>query len=626
MAVKFLRAIGLLLLWWCGSACAEPADLIVERAWVEDPTGQMTLAQVRQAPEQPLAGAHFDQGFSASASWIRLRIDPTRADAGLADERLVMRIRPSYLDDIQLFDPLDSRPQPQVTGDRYPQSRSDYRSLNLNFVLPRGDRPRDVWVRLQATTSMLSTFEVLTESEARARDWRQFAFGMMSVSVLCVCTVWGLLIWFLQRDRLVLLYVARELQLIFCAIVIYGAFRAMAWDWVSPEWIDRIGNFCFSYAVVALVWFDIRLLEKFQPHPWLLRALKVSWLCFVALAVMALLGFPMLRLNALGQAITSVLLLLTACCIGARAAASADELPRWTIVGTYLILTLVVLFLRAMALGWVAPVGDILLSALIYVLTGSFMMMGLLQVRVLRLYRRQQDVHLNLRLAERMAHEERVLREERELLLAMLGHELRNALMAVGFLVDERSHEWPQVRRALDDMGQVLERSVQSSQLAEAGFSPQLSEFDFHALMQEVCHRSDRVALVNLPLRTLVQSDRMWLLIVLGNLLDNALKYSPPDSRVHVVCTRFAQDGRDTLRIRVANEPGSAGLPDPQQLFQKYYRSSRAHQQIGSGLGLYLVKSFLDMLAGRIAYLPPVPGQAPEVVFEVELPVVCPTR
>jgi signal transduction histidine kinase len=56
------------------------------------------------------------------------------------------------------------------------------------------------------------------------------------------------------------------------------------------------------------------------------------------------------------------------------------------------------------------------------------------------------------------------------------------------------------------------------------------------------------------------------------------------------------------VALKVTNEVGPTGLPDPAQLFRKYYRSPNAHRQTGSGLGLYLSRSIIQMHSGDIQY------------------------
>jgi signal transduction histidine kinase len=99
------------------------------------------------------------------------------------------------------------------------------------------------------------------------------------------------------------------------------------------------------------------------------------------------------------------------------------------------------------------------------------------------------------------------------------------------------------------------------------------------------------------------------LAIVLGNLLDNACKYSSANSRIRVKLEPQTMAGRRGWLWSIGNEPGIAGLPDPAQLFRKYYRSTQARRLSGSGLGLFLVKAMLDLMQGHITYAE-VSGQA----------------
>lgn len=100
--------------------------------------------------------------------------------------------------------------------------------------------------------------------------------------------------------------------------------------------------------------------------------------------------------------------------------------------------------------------------------------------------------------------------------------------------------------------------------------------------------------------------------VVLSNLIENALKYSSFKSPVNVTL-----DGGDqTLTIIVKNQIGGAGFPDPEKVFDKYYRASMARQQTGSGLGLYLVKAFVTLLGGNVRYEP----RNEHIRFVVRLP------
>ena len=629
--MTFLKRLLLLCCLGWLTAWADAGDLITQRAWVEDPSGRMTLDQVLQAPQQNLASPHFNQGFSASTFWVRLRIDPSRVPPAQAGQRLVMRIWPPYLDELQLFDPLQPGSPSQVTGDRHPMSLQDHRSLNLSFVLPAGQAPRDVWVRLQTITSTLMDIEVLTEFEAKQRDWQKTIAVALYLVVLVACLGWASMAWVMLRDRLILYYMARELAAIGFSIVKFGVLRAVGLQGLSPAWIDGITSFMVIFVVAPVVWFDIQFLSMYRPSALALRTLRLLVALSATGAVLTLLGWAplVLPINSWLVTLVSVVVVLAALSTRAWSDASTGErpdFPRWLMLGSYMVMPVSIPLNRAAHLDWLPPWVQMTHAPFVYLMFGSITMMLMLQLRALRLYRRQTEVQLRLRLAEQLAQEERARREEQERFLAMLGHELRNPLAAVGMLADPSTEDGQQIRRAVADMTQVLERSVQSKRLDAGRFRPEIAELDLQALLQEVCGRSERIALVNLAPGTRLWSDRLCLQMALGNLVDNALKYSPPGSVVQVRCTPAGGDPAEApaLCIQVANLPGPAGRPDPQQLFQKYYRSPLAHHQIGSGLGLYLTHSLLQWVGASVRLLPPEGAPPAPVVFELSLPLRAP--
>ncbi|MDR9837329.1 ATP-binding protein [Herbaspirillum huttiense] len=81
-------------------------------------------------------------------------------------------------------------------------------------------------------------------------------------------------------------------------------------------------------------------------------------------------------------------------------------------------------------------------------------------------------------------------------------------------------------------------------------------------------------------------------LLVLNNLLDNAIKFSAPDSAVEIRV--FAEGGGATLEV-LDRGPGIASGDQP-QLFERFYRgrASQQGQTSGAGLGLAIVRAVLD--------------------------------
>jgi two-component system sensor histidine kinase MprB len=82
----------------------------------------------------------------------------------------------------------------------------------------------------------------------------------------------------------------------------------------------------------------------------------------------------------------------------------------------------------------------------------------------------------------------------------------------------------------------------------------------------------------------------------IGNLVDNAVKWSPPDGVVTVTVTTDDQEAA----VSVADE--GAGIPpdDLPHIFDRFYRSPAARSKPGSGLGLSIVRQIADNHAGRV--------------------------
>jgi len=111
---------------------------------------------------------------------------------------------------------------------------------------------------------------------------------------------------------------------------------------------------------------------------------------------------------------------------------------------------------------------------------------------------------------------------------------------------------------------------------------------------------------------------RMLIEMIFGNLIDNAVKYGGDPPRVDV--TAMAR-GRDRVVIRVRDY--GAGVPSHQRqsVFQMFFRGNdELHRtRKGTGLGLYIVKTLVGIMKGRVVVMDPPSGEGS--IFEVTLPV-----
>jgi two-component system sensor histidine kinase KdpD len=119
---------------------------------------------------------------------------------------------------------------------------------------------------------------------------------------------------------------------------------------------------------------------------------------------------------------------------------------------------------------------------------------------------------------------------------------------------------------------------------------------------------------------------------VLINVLDNAIKYTPPGSPLSL--SAWTTDGAVT--VEVADR--GPGLPpgEEQRVFEKFYRAQRPGESSGAGLGLTICRGIIEAHGGHIwaenrpgggtafRFTLPLTGTPPEVVTELEAASVPP--
>jgi len=237
--------------------------------------------------------------------------------------------------------------------------------------------------------------------------------------------------------------------------------------------------------------------------------------------------------------------------------------------------------------------------------------------RELRRERRLRD--LERRLAESAVELDRA-DQEREQLLAMLGHELRNPLSTVSIALSvlrqrgargEADETW---RRALDAAErQVFHQAALVDDLLEASRATRgeidlhLEPLDLARLVPEVVDayrdemRDAGLALdAELTPNVLpVSGDRLRLWQAVAHLLQNALKFSPPGGRVKVRLRR-AGDGRAEISVR---DRGIGISPDLlPHVFEVFTQADHTLDRAkgGLGIGLAVVKGVIEHHGGEV--------------------------
>ena len=103
---------------------------------------------------------------------------------------------------------------------------------------------------------------------------------------------------------------------------------------------------------------------------------------------------------------------------------------------------------------------------------------------------------------------------------------------------------------------------------------------------------------------------------ILVNLLDNAMKYTPPDTRIRV--STLSNDA-ERIRIMVADNGPGIAEEHRSRLFERFYRvdAGRSRSEGGTGLGLAIVKHLAESLNGSVGFESNTPSGS---IFWVDLP------
>jgi signal transduction histidine kinase len=172
-------------------------------------------------------------------------------------------------------------------------------------------------------------------------------------------------------------------------------------------------------------------------------------------------------------------------------------------------------------------------------------------------------------------------------------------------------------------LNRLVNDLLDSYRLSSSGFNLVRANCDLVQLVQEVVDSIRPVApyhtfVVMLPDEPVIGNwDRERLQQVVGNLLDNAVKYS--DEKTTVTIHVWTTSGQ--AHVSVHNHGSSIPSADIELLFQPYSRLKAAGARQGLGLGLYIAYSIIEAHGGKLR-LEPHNGKTPKgTTFSFDLPL-----
>ncbi len=226
---------------------------------------------------------------------------------------------------------------------------------------------------------------------------------------------------------------------------------------------------------------------------------------------------------------------------------------------------------------------------------------------------------------------ERELNQMKSSFVNTISHEFRTPLgiimFASGLLhrldskleASERDEQFHAIDEAVGRMNDLVEQALSLGRAETTG--PRLETAGIETLCRRLAdevqsstaHRSPIIIKVPSPLPP-AHTDVTMMRTIVGNLVSNAIKYSPAGSPVEVLLQREG----DHLVIRVRDHGPGLCSDDLPHLFSMFYRGSNVTGTPGTGLGLAIVKRCAEVLGGSVRASNALDGGA---IFEVTLPL-----
>jgi two-component system sensor histidine kinase KdpD len=218
-----------------------------------------------------------------------------------------------------------------------------------------------------------------------------------------------------------------------------------------------------------------------------------------------------------------------------------------------------------------------------------------------------------VRLVAEAEHAEGLREADRlkDLVLASVSHDLRTPLTAIKALAQSSAARGDENARVIEEqvdrLGRFVADILDLSRLKGGVFPVTLEPNTAEDLVGAVT-RQVQPLLAGRALATAVDMsqpalvgrfDFVQTLRILGNLVENAIRYSPPGAPVELGVTR---DG-DTLVFVVADRGPGIPVAERAHLFEPFHRATNSPPDIGrAGLGLSIARHLADAQGGRLRY------------------------
>lgn len=241
--------------------------------------------------------------------------------------------------------------------------------------------------------------------------------------------------------------------------------------------------------------------------------------------------------------------------------------------------------------------------------------------RLIRLYEIMQENR----------HKVDMERQELQMLISDISHQVKTPVSNLQMVTDtlltkpvseeERMDFLQGIRSQTDKLDFLFQALVKTSRLETGAIRLEKKDSSlFHTLAQAMssivyaAEKKEIAVSVDCPENLIISHDSKWTSEALFNLLDNAVKYTPPGGKISVSVVLWEM----YVELKVTDTGKGISESNQASIFRRFYREEEVHEQQGVGIGLYLAREIVTRQGGYIKVVSE-PGHGSE--FSIMLPV-----
>lgn len=582
---------------------------------------QLDLNQAKDCPYVPYEQLRLptQQG---GITWVRLTINSIHADSPIG-----LFVSPHLIERIDIFDGQTNQLIAGPVGTSHRYSEAHGLVGGYWFVLNGHDPSvRYYFIRLATRGLAYAIVEALPLDQASGLNMTQRLGLGLHLGVLGLLFLASTMGWLVTRDRITGCFALVILNLLLATLAGSGILFQYFWP-DRPELNEPFFNAMFYLRAAFWVMLAQAFLSAYQPPRWYRPTCVIAYLSVGVMLLLSWTGYSSISNWLL--LIFGVTLIPIFQIVAIHKTQDIRNFYRHILVAGYVLGALLV---WATLLITVFPTSDSRLPIQFARLVDYVNPLILLALVVFH-YRETasqlaviRKENLAIRLGLELEHK---LRDERKLMVDMLTHELKNPLASISLAIGSltrvfKAEDGPVMRRlqnieqSVHSMDSVIERCNIMNQLDQHSLVCIHQAIDLNEVFNDMIGRFPDGYRVHLSMDapSAFATDPQFFQMIMVNLIENALKYSLPESDVTVSVTQSISEAKPHLLIDVINLIGTKGYPDKRMVFTRFYRNPLALQTAGSGIGLYLVHALVRLLRGQIEFK----ASATHVTFRVVLP------